>query len=195
VTTQRSSWWQGTRGEWWVVAQLLLLAAVGILPPRGRRSCRPRPQPPLSRLSAAVMLVAGAVALGSNLSILPSPREGAQVVRHGVYRWVRHPIYSGVILLVVGWACTAATCSTWSWPLALAYSLQRRPRARSDTSKIAFPTTRDTVVAVGALCRGSTDYESVPRASGASRHTTPVSLESCNSAKTLIPTALEAADT
>ena len=50
------------------------------------------------------MLVAGAIALGSNLSILPSPREGAQVVRHGVYRWVRHPIYSGVILLVVGWA-------------------------------------------------------------------------------------------
>jgi len=104
VTTQRSSWWQGTRGEWWVVAQLLLLAAVGILPPAGPKVVSAPAAARHCRAYRRVMLVAGAVALGSNLSILPSPREGAQVVRHGVYRWVRHPIYSGVILLVVGWA-------------------------------------------------------------------------------------------
>ncbi len=92
MTTQRFSWWQGTRGEWWVVAQLLLLAAVGILPPAGPKVVSAPAAAATVALIGAVMLVAGAVALGSNLSILPSPREGG------------HPIYSGVILLVVGWA-------------------------------------------------------------------------------------------
>jgi protein-S-isoprenylcysteine O-methyltransferase Ste14 len=104
VTTDRSPWWRGTRGEWWVVAQVLLLAAAAILSPAGPKVVSSPAAAATVALIGAVMLVTGAVALGSNLSILPSPREGAQVVRHGVYRWVRHPIYGGVILLTIGWA-------------------------------------------------------------------------------------------
>jgi protein-S-isoprenylcysteine O-methyltransferase Ste14 len=104
VTTQGSSWWRGRRGEWWVVVQMVLLAAVVLLPPAGPKVVSAPAAAAALALIGAVMLVAGAVALGSNLSILPSPREGARVVRGGVYRWVRHPIYDGVILLTIGWA-------------------------------------------------------------------------------------------
>lgn len=105
MTTQRSPWWRGTRGEWWVVVQTVLLAAVALLPPAGPKVVSaPVGAATVALIGGALMLVAGAAALGSSLSILPSPREGARVVRGGVYRWVRHPIYDGVILLTIGWA-------------------------------------------------------------------------------------------
>ncbi len=104
MTEHRSPWWRGTRGEWWVVAQMLLLAAVAGLPPAGPKVVFVPAVAVSVALLGIILLVAGATALGSSLSILPSPREGARVVRHSVYRWVRHPIYGGVILLAVGWA-------------------------------------------------------------------------------------------
>lgn len=87
-----------------MVAQVVLLAAVGGLPPAGPKVVSAPAAAASVALIGVIMLLAGAVALGSSLSILPSPREGARFVRHGVYRWVRHPIYGGVILVTVGWA-------------------------------------------------------------------------------------------
>lgn len=121
MTTQRSPWWRGTRGEWWVVVQTVLLAAVALLPPAGPRVVSAPAAAAAVSLIGAVMLVAGAAALGSSLSILPSPREGARVVRGGVYRWVRHPIYDGVILLTIGWAVYRG--DLWHVVLAIAIGL------------------------------------------------------------------------
>ena len=104
MMTHRSPWWRGTRGEWWVVAQVLLLAAVASLPSAGPKVVSAPAAAATVALIGVIILLAGAVAVGSSLSVLPSPREGARLVRHGVYRWVRHPIYGGVILLTVGWA-------------------------------------------------------------------------------------------
>jgi protein-S-isoprenylcysteine O-methyltransferase Ste14 len=46
----------------------------------------------------------GIEALGPNLSALPAPLDGGQLVVTGVYRRVRHPIYAGVIGVALGWA-------------------------------------------------------------------------------------------
>lgn len=49
----------------------------------------------------------GALALGvwalltvrlQNVQVLPDPKAGARLVRHGPYRWVRHPMYTAVLL-------------------------------------------------------------------------------------------------
>ncbi len=104
VMGNRDPWWRGTRGEWWVVAQVGLLVADAILPPEGPRVVSSRPAATGVGLLGLFMLAAGAQALGPSLSVLPRPREGAGLVRHGVYRWVRHPIYAGVVLLALGWA-------------------------------------------------------------------------------------------
>jgi len=42
--------------------------------------------------------------LGSNWSSTVTVKVGHQLVRSGPYRWVRHPIYSGMILAMVGTA-------------------------------------------------------------------------------------------
>ena len=55
----------------------------------------------------------GAAALGSNLTPFPRPRASATLVDTGAYRYVRHPIYSGLVLAAVGWSLATAS------PLAL----------------------------------------------------------------------------
>ncbi|RMG26117.1 MAG: isoprenylcysteine carboxylmethyltransferase family protein [Bacteroidetes bacterium] len=40
--------------------------------------------------------------LGANLSPFPTPKTRSQLVQHGLYHWIRHPIYTGIILAALG---------------------------------------------------------------------------------------------
>lgn len=62
-------------------------------------------------VAGAWFAVAGAVALGRELTPSPIPRAGAPLRTDGVYGWVRHPIYTGLVLLAAGFV--AATASVW----------------------------------------------------------------------------------
>jgi protein-S-isoprenylcysteine O-methyltransferase Ste14 len=55
--------------------------------------------------------IAGVVVLGRNRTPYPQPREVSELVRHGVYARVRHPLYTSVMLASIGWSLI------WqSWP-------------------------------------------------------------------------------
>jgi protein-S-isoprenylcysteine O-methyltransferase Ste14 len=73
-------------------------------------------------LSGLIFVAAGAAwfalglrALGWNLTVFPRPKPQGALVQHGVYRYARHPIYGGGLLVFVGfglissWAALAAT--------------------------------------------------------------------------------------
>lgn len=100
--------WKGQHGEYWVLAQMVLLVAFVMVP---------RYQPfdpaglPLAVRYGAMGVAAGAIGLfalvllgkglmdlGQNLTPLPYPREDGELVQTGVYSWVRHSLYSGLIL-------------------------------------------------------------------------------------------------
>jgi protein-S-isoprenylcysteine O-methyltransferase Ste14 len=49
--------------------------------------------------------------LGSSLTPLPHPRDDATLVETGAYRFARHPIYGGVVLIAAGVAVALL-----SWP-------------------------------------------------------------------------------
>lgn len=58
---------------------------------------------------AGVLVVAGialaasaGLRLGPALTPLPIPKDGTDLVTTGLYRWVRHPIYTGVVLAGLG---------------------------------------------------------------------------------------------
>jgi protein-S-isoprenylcysteine O-methyltransferase Ste14 len=105
-------WWRGTRGEWFVVAQFLLLALIAV----GPTTWRGWPSLPfpggrwvsllgVGLLIGAACLGAAAVAkLGDALTPLPCPSPTAVLRETGVYRLVRHPMYSSVIVAALGWA-------------------------------------------------------------------------------------------
>ena len=108
----RTRWWQGTRGEWYLAGQLVLMALVFFGPRTLARL--PAWPAPLARISVIVgaalmvgggaLLLAGLLRLGSNVSPLPRPRRHARLVQSGPFRLVRHPMYAGGIVLAYGWA-------------------------------------------------------------------------------------------
>jgi protein-S-isoprenylcysteine O-methyltransferase Ste14 len=97
----------GERGEWWVVAQGALFVAAIIAPGKGtawspgkRRLGRIVGLPLMG--AGMALIAAGSRSLGENLTALPHPKEDATLVQDGVYGVVRHPIYGGVILTMLG---------------------------------------------------------------------------------------------
>jgi protein-S-isoprenylcysteine O-methyltransferase Ste14 len=55
----------------------------------------------LSALGVVLILVA-IVTIRRAVQIAPQPKEGASLVTTGVYRRFRHPIYTGIVLVVIG---------------------------------------------------------------------------------------------
>lgn len=55
-------------------------------------------------LPGLFFLVTGFSGLGSNLTALPMPKDGGHHVATGIYRFIRHPIYSGLLATTLAWA-------------------------------------------------------------------------------------------
>lgn len=53
-------------------------------------------------LAGLALMLAAFVVIRRVIQIAPAPREDAQLVTRGVYRWFRHPIYTGIVLVVIG---------------------------------------------------------------------------------------------
>ena len=111
--TKMQAWLRGERGEWYVVVQGVLFALI-LLGPRALPGLPIWPTNSAVRWLAPVGLVLalagmgmGALALlnlGPSLTPYPRPKENATFVGHGMYRFVRHPIYSGILFTAGGWA-------------------------------------------------------------------------------------------
>jgi protein-S-isoprenylcysteine O-methyltransferase Ste14 len=63
-------------------------------------------------LPGTALVLIGLINLGRNLSPLPHPKEDAQMVETGAYKFVRHPIYSGIIMGAIGYALFTASLLT-----------------------------------------------------------------------------------
>lgn len=70
----------------------------------------------MSGYTVAALGVVGLVAsgrhLGRALTSYPMP-NGSGLVAHGLYRWVRHPIYTSILITYVGVAIAAGTMLTY----------------------------------------------------------------------------------
>jgi protein-S-isoprenylcysteine O-methyltransferase Ste14 len=95
------------RGTGWVVTQMVLLGALGALAPwqRGHWPVAASTLPgALLFAYAAWAGVAGVRGLGRNLTPLPAPRIGGTLVTSGIYARLRHPLYSSLMAMGLGWA-------------------------------------------------------------------------------------------
>lgn len=71
---------------------------------------------------AAIGLFAIALAilqLNKNLTPFPTPKENGTLIQTGLYKFVRHPIYSGIILTALGFGFYDGSF----WKIAVGFSL------------------------------------------------------------------------
>lgn len=52
----------------------------------------------------AILIVIAVLQLNINLSAFPSPLADSKLIETGVFKFIRHPIYSGLILAFFGYA-------------------------------------------------------------------------------------------
>ena len=102
------------RGGAWVVVQFALMIAMivlGLVFP-GDWTRWPVIGVGLVLLTAGGWFgIAGVKLLGRNRTPFPQPRDDSELVQHGIYARVRHPLYTSVMLASLGWALI------WqSWP-------------------------------------------------------------------------------
>lgn len=124
-----------------VAAQFLLLAALVFLANGGAWGV-----PPWLRASGTVLrglgvaaIAWGGLQLGRAASVHPEP-TGAAVLRvDGAYRWVRHPIYAGVLVLGVSIAATSASAAKVLVALALTMVLNAKARSEERLLACRFP--------------------------------------------------------
>ena len=97
---------------------------------------------------AGAALAAGGVLLGlwaltanrpGNFRIVPEIKPGARLVQTGPYRWVRHPMYTAVLLLTLGGLlCQFAPLRLLAW-LALGAVLYAKTLREERQLSVHFP--------------------------------------------------------
>ncbi len=140
-------WWKGARGEWYVVVQTVLMLLVLVGPralPGGREWSLPFA--PQRQVIGAILVVAGGAfflaglrRLGSALTPLPYPKEGAGLAQTGPYALVRHPLYSGGLFMSFGIALMVSGWLTYVYVAALFVLLDIKSRREERWLSQKFP--------------------------------------------------------
>jgi protein-S-isoprenylcysteine O-methyltransferase Ste14 len=157
------TWWsryaEGVNKRWaWglVVGQFALIIAL-ILVPAGSLWDR---SVFVWVLASALFVVAGVVGilagtrLGANLTPNPIPKPDGTLETGGLYRYVRHPIYTAVLALALGLTTLAASLPHLVIFLILVMLLGTKARAEERLLRERFPDYRDYQARVGRFLPG-----------------------------------------
>jgi protein-S-isoprenylcysteine O-methyltransferase Ste14 len=123
----------GRRGEGWVALQVALLAAAvvtGVVGAAWLAAASPwlAAAGGLAALCGAGLLVGGGAGLGRQLTPFPKPVADGELRQGGVYRLVRHPMYGGALLVMLGWALLSSPLALVPFVLAAAFLDAKRRR-------------------------------------------------------------------
>ena len=91
-----------TKGYLFVAAQFALLAALILIPSTKGTIASTYIGGVLLIAPGLILLYFAVKNLGRSLTANPVPKEDVQLVESGVYKFVRHPIYSGLLLAGLG---------------------------------------------------------------------------------------------
>lgn len=130
------------RGGAWVVTQAGLLFAVFFLGLFWRGQWTGPAGMVLGALALTIAAgcgLGGALALGRNLTPFPRPSPSARLVQHGIYAWIRHPLYTAVTCAALGWALLWASWPSLLTALALAPFFDAKARREEHWLRAQFP--------------------------------------------------------
>ena len=135
------------RGLGYVLVQALLIGMI-LFGPRGFLLIPQSMAPwwPYLQVLGAIIGVLGllltliaALNLGKNLTPLPCPKDDAQLVQIGLYHFVRHPMYSGVLTVACGWVLIYPHALVLTYVVALFIFFELKTRREERWLKEKFP--------------------------------------------------------
>ena len=138
----------------WLGVQLLLLGAIFAL---GWRDWEKAETQWISvaggvlMLAALVVALSGFRALGRNLSPGPRPLHDHSLVTHGIYRRIRHPLYTSLLLLSIGWAIFTHSWLACAATLGLLAFLHMKARVEEKHLESIYPQYRKYATHVGCF--------------------------------------------
>jgi protein-S-isoprenylcysteine O-methyltransferase Ste14 len=125
----------GRKGGGWVAIQMALLVAAVVAGLAG--AAWPHTVSPwlaaagvIVALAGAGLMVGGGAGLGKQLTPFPRPVDDGSLRQDGVYGLVRHPMYGGALLLMLGWALLSSPVALI--PLAVAAVFLDAKRRREE---------------------------------------------------------------
>jgi protein-S-isoprenylcysteine O-methyltransferase Ste14 len=127
----------GPRGEGWLGLQVLLMVAIPVEAWRESMTGDAADVPTIVRVLGGVALLAGLALIAwssvllrrsAAFSALPRPLEAGSLVVSGPYGYVRHPIYSGLVLSAAGIAAIRASLPLVLLTVAIAVVLDVKRR-------------------------------------------------------------------
>lgn len=153
-----AGWRDNRHGEWWLAAQLLLIAAL-LLPAWPAPAVFGVAWPLLLRLAGLALVVLALIGaarsllrLGASLTPLPEPMPGAALVCEGPYARCRHPLYRQILIGALGMALLLGSLLHLALLLALAAVLggkaRREERALLLMHPEAYPAYRASTAAI-----------------------------------------------
>ncbi len=114
----------GPHGEGWVLIQVLLLGAIALAGAWGGAWSGDLANVTLATgllliVAGGLLAFRGLLDLGHSLTPVPMPTQGSSLVERGAYRFMRHPIYTGLICGALGWGLARASLPALVLALAL----------------------------------------------------------------------------
>jgi protein-S-isoprenylcysteine O-methyltransferase Ste14 len=129
------------RGGWWVVSQSVLLLGVVAAGPLDQGTA-----PAWSFLTGVILFclaggigIAGVVCLDRNRTAYPRPRYDSRLITRGIYAWLRHPLYTCLVMASLGWSALFYSRSTLVATLPLALFLVAKARREERWLLEQFP--------------------------------------------------------
>ena len=112
---------RSTIGWLWVAGQGVIAVAF-VLSPWSRHGVPAATIGVAVSVAGAVVAVSAFRALGPALTPTPVPREASRLQTRGIYGWIRHPIYTGLLTIMLGLLVVAGTAIgvLW-WLVAIAF--------------------------------------------------------------------------
>ena len=158
-----NGWFNNRRGEWWLLAQLALIA-FHLFPGWPKPEFFGIDWPAAAQLTGLITLgigvglaLQGFLTLGASLSPLPDPKPGADLVTTGVYAGCRPPLYRAVLVCSLGVVIAWASLLHLMLLLALILVLRGKARREERALLLVLPTYASymkTTAAIVAHCPG-----------------------------------------
>ena len=123
----------GRRGGGWVALQVVIFAvaaAAGLLGMGWPAAARPWlwAGGSVAVVAGVGLLLSGGAGLGKQLTPFPRPIPTGELRHDGIYGFVRHPIYGGVLRGMLGWALVSSPLALLPFALGAAFFDAKRRR-------------------------------------------------------------------